>query len=42
MVHTPKPIRVVYLRRQVVLVHAFQMLCPACVIKAILQARKVH
>ena len=40
--NTDKPIRVADLRGQVVLVHAFQMLCPGCVIHAIPQARKVH
>jgi len=37
-----QPLRVADLRGQVVLVHAFQMLCPGCVINAIPQARKVH
>lgn len=40
--NTEQPIRVADLRGQVVLVHAFQMLCPGCVINAIPQARKVH
>ena len=30
------------LRGQVVLIHAFQMLCPGCVMHAIPQARQVH
>jgi peroxiredoxin len=40
--NTEHPVRVADLRGQVVLVHAFQMLCPGCVIHAIPQARKVH
>ena len=40
--NTPAPIRVADLRGQVVLVHAFQMLCPGCVIHALPQARRVH
>ena len=40
--NTPKPIRVADLRGQVVVVHAFQMLCPGCVIHAIPQSRKLH
>ncbi len=40
--NTGQPIRVADLSGQVVLVHAFQMLCPGCVINAIPQARKVH
>lgn len=39
---TDQPLRVVDLRGQVVLIHAFQMLCPGCVIHAIPQARQVH
>ena len=41
-VHTDGPLRVADLRGQVVLIHAFQMLCPGCVIHAIPQARKAH
>lgn len=40
--NTDQPLRVADLRGQVVLIHAFQMLCPGCVIHAIPQARKVH
>ena len=40
--NTDGPLRVADLRGQVVLIHAFQMLCPGCVIHAIPQARKVH
>lgn len=40
--NTPKPIHVADLRGQVVVVHAFQMLCPGCVIHAIPQSRKLH
>ena len=40
--NTDQPLRVADLRGQVVLIHAFQMLCPGCVIHAIPQARQVH
>ena len=40
--NTEQPIRVADLRGQVVLIHAFQMLCPGCVMHAIPQARQVH
>ena len=40
--NTEQALRVADLRGQVVLVHAFQMLCPGCVIHAIPQARQVH
>ena len=40
--NTDGPLRVADLRGQVVLIHAFQMLCPGCVIHAIPQARKAH
>ena len=40
--NTDQPLRVADLRGQVVLIHAFQMLCPGCVIHAIPQARKAH
>ena len=40
--NAPRPIRVADLRGRVVLVHAFQMLCPGCVINAVPQARRVH
>ena len=40
--NTAQPLRLADLRGQVVLVHAFQMLCPGCVMHAIPQARKAH
>lgn len=40
--NTDRPLRLADLRGQVVLVHAFQMLCPGCVMHAIPQARKAH
>jgi peroxiredoxin len=40
--NTPAPLRVADLRGRVVLIHAFQMLCPGCVSQAIPQALKVH
>lgn len=40
--NTSGPLRLADLRGQVVLIHAFQMLCPGCVIHAIPQARKAH
>lgn len=40
--NTAQPLRLADLRGQVVLVHAFQMLCPDCVMHAIPQARKAH
>ena len=40
--NTDQPLRVADLRGQVVLVQAFQMLCPGCVMHAIPQARQVH
>ena len=40
--NTPRPIRVADLRGRVVLVHAFQMLCPACVRLATPQAQQAH
>lgn len=40
--NTAGPLRLAELRGQVVLIHAFQMLCPGCVTHAIPQARKAH
>ena len=40
--NTAQPLRLADLRGQVMLVHAFQMLCPGCVVHAIPQARQVH
>ena len=39
--NTPEPLRLESLRGRVVLVHAFQMLCPGCVAHAIPQAQRV-
>lgn len=38
--NTPKPLDLTQLRGKVVLLHAFQMLCPGCVANAIPQARR--
>lgn len=38
--NTPKPLDLARLRGKVVLLHAFQMLCPGCVANAIPQARR--
>ena len=40
--NTDRPLRLADLRGQVVLVHAFQMLCPGCVMHAMPQARQAH
>ena len=40
--NTDRPLRLADLRGQVVVVHAFQMLCPGCVLHAMPQARKLH
>lgn len=40
--NTPTPIELEDLRGRVVLVHAFQMLCPACVSHGLPQALRVH
>lgn len=40
--NTQQPISLADLRGQVVLIPAFQMLCPGCVMHAIPQARQVH
>ncbi len=39
--NTPEPLRLADLRGRVVLVHAFQMLCPGCVAHALPQALRV-
>ena len=39
--NTPEPLRLADLRGRVVLVHAFQMLCPGCVAHTIPQAQRV-
>ena len=38
--NTPQPLQLAQLRGRVVLVHAFQMLCPGCVAHAIPQAKR--
>lgn len=38
--NTPKPLDLTQLRGKVVVLHAFQMLCPGCVTNAIPQARR--
>ena len=40
--NAPEALRVADLRGRVVLVHAFQMLCPACVTHGVPQAVRVH
>ncbi len=40
--NTPTPIELADLRGRVVLVHAFQMLCPACVSHGLPQSLRVH
>jgi thiol-disulfide isomerase/thioredoxin len=40
--NTPQPLSLARLRGKVVLVHAFQMLCPGCVAHALPQAAAVH
>lgn len=39
--NTPKPLSLEQLRGRVVLLHAFQMLCPGCVARGIPQAQRV-
>lgn len=39
--NTPEPLSLQKLRGRVVMVHAFQMLCPGCVAKALPQAQRV-
>lgn len=39
--NTPKPLDLAQLRGKVVVLHAFQMLCPGCVANAIPQAKRV-
>lgn len=41
-VNTPRPLTIAGLRGQVVLLHAFQMLCPGCVLHGTPQAQNVH
>lgn len=40
--NTPSPLSLAQLRGRVVLLHAFQMLCPACVSHGVPQAERVH
>jgi len=40
--NTPEPVSLAALRGRVVLLHAFQMLCPGCVTHGIPQAQRVH
>ena len=40
--NTRVPLELSQLRGRVVLLHAFQMLCPACVSHAVPQAERVH
>ncbi len=40
--NTPEPVSLAALRGRVVLLHAFQMLCPGCVSHGIPQAQRVH
>lgn len=40
--NTPAPLELSQLRGRVVLLHAFQMLCPGCVSHAVPQAERVH
>ncbi|MFN9119583.1 MAG: redoxin domain-containing protein [Gemmatimonas sp.] len=40
--NTPKPLSLAALRGKVVVLHAFQMLCPGCVQHALPQAERLH
>ena len=40
--NTDRPITLEALRGQIVVLHAFQMLCPGCVVNAIPQAKRLH
>ncbi len=40
--NTPEPITLESLRGRVVLLHAFQMLCPGCVAQGLPQAKRLH
>lgn len=40
--NTPEPLHLAGLRGQVVVVHAFQMLCPGCVQHGLPQAQRIH
>lgn len=40
--NTPAPLRLADLRGRVVVLHAFQMLCPGCVLHGVPQAQRIH
>lgn len=40
--NTPSPISIAQLRGKVIVIHAFQMLCPGCVSHGIPQAKAIH
>ena len=40
--NTDQPLELEHLRGRVVVVHAFQMLCPGCVLHAVPQAERMH
>lgn len=40
--NTPAPLHLAGLRGRVVVLHAFQMLCPACVLHGVPQAQRIH
>ncbi len=41
-INTPAPLRLADQRGRVVVLHAFQMLCPGCVLHGVPQAQRVH
>ena len=40
--NTPAPLSLAQLRGRVVVLHAFQMLCPGCVLHGVPQAQRIH
>jgi hypothetical protein len=40
--NTPVPLQLTELRGRVVVLHAFQMLCPGCVLHGVPQAQRIH
>lgn len=40
--NTPGPLRLAQLRGRVVVLHAFQMLCPGCILHGVPQAQRIH
>ncbi len=40
--NTPAPLRLAQLRGRVVVLHAFQMLCPGCILHGVPQAQRIH